>query len=195
MSQAWRVRPNVRRCWPLALLTSAGCITIASSVATPTALEHQLLGVYRELDDDLVYASSVRGDFVSPSGSYEALKSLALEGRSLQRFNEDDLAELKAAGCLAETLDAKIVDRPCDGVVADTGLQPTLQRVIRDENRARSAILTWAAHAYAREAGAQRPGPEALAEIRRTYRRLLFEAATAGHLFEVEPGVFSPVSR
>ena len=176
-------------------LSSAGCVSFASTVASPTALEHQLLGVYEELDRDLIHASSVRAAAGGP-GSLESLQGLALEGRALQRFHADDLAELKAAGCLAETTRAEVVRRPCAGGDADEGLlQRRLQRVVHDENRARRAILNWAAHAYVREQGRQTPTSDELSQMRATYHRLLKEAAAIGELFEVRPGEFEEIRK
>ena len=171
----------------------SGCVTIGTSVATPTALERQLLGVYEELDEDLRHAASVRGDGAG-TPSFAGMRAKAVEGRALQRFNEDDVAELKAAGCLAETLQGRIVDRPCE-VAGETGesLQRRLTRVVTDENRARDAIVSWAAHVQAREAGQPAPTADGVRNLWWTYARLLKEAAAPGHVLEVEPGVFRAV--
>lgn len=166
-----------------------GCFTVATSAGTPTALERQLLGAYDELDRDLVLASSVRADIARAPGSFDSVKALALEGRALQRFNEDDLVELKANGCLAETLEATVVARPCQ-FVAQEDATKRRDRVIEEENRSRRAIVEWAAFVQAREAGRDRPTPDQIAEIRRTYQRLIRESAAPGDLFETSPGQF-----
>lgn len=177
----------------VALVSAPGCVKIATSAGTPTALERQLLGAYDELDRELVLASSVRGDVARAPGSHESVKALAIEGRALQRFNEDDLSELKAAGCIAETLDATVVPRPCAAATEASGRRR--ERVVEDENRARRNILSWAALVQAREAGRDRATQEQLRELRRTYHLLLRESAGPGHLFEVAPGEFRPVER
>src|SRR5690349_19216096 len=117
----------------------AGCIRVAASVAKPTALERQLLGEYERLDDELVWASSVRaaGDLAR---SFDALKAEAIEQRALQRFNEDDLVELKSVKCIAEALDASVVVRPCELARVDAAAERRIQRVVREENKARGAI-------------------------------------------------------
>lgn len=177
-------------------LSAAGCVTVATSAGTPTALERQLLGAYDELDRDLVLASSVRGDQARPAGSLEARRALALDGRALQRFNEDDLVELKGGGCIVERLDATVATRSCT-LVSEGGdvVQRRRERVILEENRARRAILEWAAYNAAREAGRERPSAEEEREIRQTYHRLLAEAAQPGHWFETTPGQFREVGR
>ena len=179
-----------------ALVCAQGCVKIATSAGTPTALERQLLGAYDELDRELVLASSVRGDVARSAGSPESVKALAIEGRALQRFNEDDVAELKTAGCLAETLEATVVPRPCSlASDAAAAVARRRDRVVQDENRARRNILSWAALVQAREAGRDRATPDQLRELRRTYHLLLRESAGPGHLFEVSPGEFRPVER
>lgn len=178
----------------LLLLGNSACLRVAASVAKPTALERQLLGEYERLDDELVWAASVRGPGDPNAPSFDALKAQAIEERSIQRFNEDDLAELKNEKCIAEKLDATIVDRPCALRQKDDSAGRRLERVVREENKARSAILLWAAYELARKDGRAAPGARELAELRKTYGRLLREAAQPGHLAEVAPGEFREVS-
>ncbi|MCK6551006.1 hypothetical protein L6R52_34530 [Myxococcota bacterium] len=176
-----------------ALAAGVGCIRVAGSVAQPTALERQLLGEYERLDDDLVHASSIRG----PGGaaSYDVLRAEALGQRAIQRYNEDDLLELKREKCLAETMQATIVDRPCAAAERDEAVRRRVARIVAEENRARAAIITWAAHDLARKAGKSAPTSGELDEVRRTYQRLLREAALPGQLAEVEPGTFREVAK
>ena len=174
-------------------LLLCGCITASGTVAKPTALERQLLGAYEELDKSMVHASSVRAS-KQTAATFEKLKAQAIEMRALQRFNEDDVLELKSAGCLAESLRAALVARPCKGAERDPVRARRLARVVREENSARGAILTWAAYALARQRGRASPSAEELEEIRSAYQRLLQEAARPGHLLEVAPGRFAPKS-
>jgi hypothetical protein len=180
----------------VALLLMPSCaIKVAGSVAKPTALERQLLGDYEELDEDLAHASSMRGDLSPGASGYEAIKAEALHQRAMQRFNEDDLVELKKEQCIAERLDATVVKRPCALADKDPGTQKRLSRVVDEENRARAAILTWAAHELARSQGRAVPKAEELVEIRKTYQRLLLEAAAPGELHEISPGVFKETAK
>lgn len=178
-----------------ACVASVGCISVAGSVARPTALELQLLGEYERLDEELVHASSVRGDLAAGAGSFEMLKAEALEQRAIQRFNEDDLLELKGARCIAEALDASVVARPCSLIERDDAAARRVARVVREENRARSAILLWAAYELARKQGRGAPDPSEIGELRKLYQRLLFEAAQTGHIGEVAPGQFRELAR
>lgn len=172
------------------LLLGTGCIRGSLTVAKPTALELQLLGAYDELDKELIHAGSVRAAGPQVEVGYEQLVALAVESRATQRFNEDDLLELKARGCLAEGQGAKLVTRPCQ--LEDEAMGRRQQRIVEEENRARGVILTWAAHNLARKAGRRQPSAAELTEIRQAYQRLLFETAKEGELLEREPGQFAP---
>lgn len=167
------------------------CVTGAGTAAKPTALELQLLGAYEELDDDLASVASVRAGNDPTTSSFVRLEALALEGRATQRYNEDDVQELKRLGCVAETLQARITARECPD--AQGAVARRLTRVVEEENRARRDILTWAAWALARRDG--RPGPteQEVEELKAAYRRLQYESAEPGHLVEQPGGGFSRV--
>lgn len=170
-------------------IAPAGCVTAVGAVAKPTALEFQLLGAYEELDRDLMHASSLRAPS-GPSASFEKLRMEALEARGLQRFNEDDLLDLKNARCLAEGLGAKVVPRPCALLDQDPAARRRLDRVVREENRSRQVILTWAAFELARKGGRAEPSAAELVEIESAYERLLRDTAAPEHLVEVKRGAF-----
>jgi hypothetical protein len=173
----------------LMLLVSTGCVSAVGAVAKPTALEFQLLGAYEELDRDLMHASSLRAP-ATPVASFEKLRMEALEARSLQRFNEDDVIELKDAACLAEGLGAKVVARPCALLDQDPAAERRLARVVKEENRARRVLMTWAAFELARKSGRAEPTRAELLEIERAYERLLRDTAAPQHLVEVKQGAF-----
>jgi hypothetical protein len=174
-------------------LPGAGCLEGAYTAARPTALERQLLGAYDELDTRLVHAASVRGQGRELL-SFEALEARAIEARALQRFNEDDLSDLEAAGCVAEARGARVVSRPCDRLEADDLVARTRARVVEEENAAREAIIAWAAHAAARQEGRGAPTPAEVEALRDAYARLLRETARPGVLVEVAPGEFRPAA-
>ncbi len=174
----------------LLALLSSGCVTAVGAVAKPTALEFQLLGAYEELDRELMHASSLRAP-TAPTVSFESLRMEALEARSTQQFNEDDLLELKNAGCLAEGLGARVIPRPCALVDRDPAAGRRVVRVVKEENRSRQVILTWAAFELARKSGRADPTPAEMDEIEHAYERLLRDTAAPDHLIEVKKGAFS----
>ena len=167
-----------------------GCVSVGGTVATPTALENQMLGVYEDLDDDLVYTSSVRSKNKEPF-STESIRSEALAARSLQLFNRDELSEFKAAGCVAETLSAKLVAYKCSAEDDPSdNFEERRTRIIRDENYAREKLVRWAAYLLARKKGRSTIEAQKLGELRKTYYRMLKEGADTGHIFQRPDGNF-----
>lgn len=186
--------------WVLAVVLAAsaggnaGCAIKASgSVAQPTALELQLLGAYRKLDDELVRSASIRSAGPLSLERRRSLKAAAVDARAMQRFNQDDTSELKAAGCVAEGLTAQLLARPCGLVERDPTAARRRRRVVAQENAARRALLAWAAATLS--ADGDRVRNETLAEVRTAYVRLLRAGAEPGHLFETAPGEFESVKR
>jgi hypothetical protein len=176
--------------WIVFLPVSA-CVSFAENAAPPTTLEHQLVGVYQEIDEDLVYASSVRGRDATRLTSADGLRAAAIQARAMQLFNEDELVELKNAQCVAERKDARLQVRSCAFERnADLSFAARRKRLVHDENKAREGILTWAAHVLAKKRGRSQVDTEELAELRGTYFRLLREVASPLHLFEGQAGDF-----
>lgn len=159
----------------MAAFSVTGCFAVTNA-ATPTALERQLLGEYEELDRELATVASVRGSRPEPT-DLEGLKSLAVDARALQRFNEDDVLELKRAGCLSERSDARIAAETCELTARDESASRRVERIVREENRSRGHILRWAAVMAARREGRQIPSKTEEQALRDAYARLLAEAA------------------
>ncbi len=167
-----------------------GCVSVGGTVATPTALENQMLGVYEDLDEDLVYASSVRSRDKTPF-STDSVRSEALAARSLQLFNRDELSEFKSAGCIAETLSAELVKHKCSAEDDSSAVfEERRMRIIRDENRAREKLVRWAAYLLARKKGRNTIEARKIQELRKTYYRMLKEGAGKGHIFQRPDGSF-----
>lgn len=158
----------------LVALGAPGCLVVTNA-ATPTALERQLLGEYEELDRELATVASVRGARPVPT-DLEGLKNLAVDARALQRFNEDDLVELRRAGCLVERADARVSAASCELVSRDEAASRRVERIVREENTSREHILRWAAVTAARREGRQFPTQEEEQALRDAYARLLAEA-------------------
>ncbi len=174
-------------------LGATGCIQAALSAGQPTAMERQLLGAYEELDEELVLVSSVRGGDGLGQVSNQSLRYLALRARSLQRFNADDVLELKGAGCLYESLGVELVATQCELLASDPAVGRRRGRVIDEENRARAILIRWAAREVAHRQGRAVPSSQELSEVRAAYLRLLEETAVPGHLVETKPGEIQPV--
>lgn len=189
------LRPAIAALGALAgLALATGCIRAAGSVAEPTAIERQLLGAYQKLDRELVWVSSVRG----PGGDLEPLgdlESQALRMRLLQRFNEDDLAQLRDWGCVAEGQDARVIIRACDRLDGDAQWRRIRDRVVGEENEARDVIITWAATQLARRRGRGQVEPRWIERVRAAYADLMREAAEPEHLIEIPTGELVPAAQ
>jgi len=87
----------------LILVFLSGCSFKFEVTSQRTALENQILGEYQELEDDLALVSSVRG------GGSRTKFSLAERSKQNQRFNLDDIEELKNIELLGETVKGRLV--------------------------------------------------------------------------------------
>lgn len=185
-----RARPVGRRIvlglLGLSAMSSACTIRAAGSVAQPTALERQMTGAYRELDPDLVMLASFRDDAgVTPA--WTTAEKQLFRHRVQQKFNADDLAMLKDAGCVVEGADARLKARACPAL-SSPATALLRQRVLQEENEAREALIAFAAERRAAEAGRVRAEARDRREVRRAYRALLFAAGTSGQWFESDTG-------
>jgi len=122
----------------IALTSVIGCAFNFEVTTQKTALENQIMGAYRELDDDLILLSTERGDGAVKNDS------AAVYARKNQQFNLDDLAELKSQCLLGETYRGEItVIHPEDRqgckpfLAADVTLAAKLAV---EENRDRSIV-------------------------------------------------------
>jgi uncharacterized protein YdbL (DUF1318 family) len=132
--------------WPTVLLS--GCVSAKINVVDErTALENQILGSYEELDRDMQLLASVRA--VDAEGQtrqvpdYTQERRQAITARQTQKFNQDDIDELKQAGCIGEAKDGTLSKRPCPRA-SDPAVAGRLERLIASENQARSVILRFA---------------------------------------------------
>ncbi len=169
-------------------LSQAACVSGAVSVAQPTAVERQLIGVYRQLDDELVRQASFRGQQNQPQDSLSLRRALALEQRAIQRFNEDDLQSLRQEGCVVENYQALIEARDCAVTQDEPVWARRRQRIIADENRARKTIMDWAAYRTAIEKGLPIPSATLKADIVAAYRALLRSTLQEGEWYEDSSG-------
>jgi uncharacterized protein YdbL (DUF1318 family) len=129
-------------------LLFSGCVSAKINVVDErTALENQILGSYEELDRDMQLLASVRAVDSSgktqPPPSYTQERQQAIVARQTQQFNQDDIDELKKAGCIGEAKDGILAARPCDRS-SDKSVAERLERLIASENQARGVILRFA---------------------------------------------------
>src|SRR5688572_5441341 len=129
---------------PMLMLVIAAAITSSCTfnfevTSQRTALENQVMGTYRELEDDLVLISAVRapkaGAAVSPH------RQRALDAKQNQDFNRDDIDELKTIGVLGETAGGTVALLPPSiGKAADSAAARLAAQLVVEENRDREVI-------------------------------------------------------
>ncbi|MCX6639853.1 MAG: DUF1318 domain-containing protein [bacterium] len=132
-------------------LTAIAAVTLILSgctIKTPevsftserTALEKQILGSYRTIEEDAWMITSVRSsdetDVVIPESKKKAL--LAFADR---KYNADDVADFKQEGSVGENTAGKLTIRPTEKYNQDPQYRSLVDRVVADENNDRRIIM------------------------------------------------------
>ncbi len=163
----------------LACLSLSACTFNFELTTQRTALENQVMGSYRELEDDLILVSSVRGGKQAKAEMDQAHKR-ALDARQNQEFNRDDLDELKDKQIVGETALGAVALLPKGhGDAKDAKLA---QILVAEENHDREDI--WKRIIDSNENLSAKDLPE----VRRTYAKLQRDTARAGQWVQDEGG-------
>ena len=88
----------------LVIVFTSACTFNFELTSQRTALENQVMGVYQELDDEVLLLSTVRAVRESASENQGA-KATVIFHRRNQEFNRDDIEELKEKGLIGERWD------------------------------------------------------------------------------------------
>ncbi len=146
-----------------------------------TALENQILGNYKELDDDLIVANYGRQNPNDAGGDKKNRISAEIEKATKNRsFNADDIDELKDQGILGEDGDSLLALLPkgIGDIGSATPDQIKLAEVLVDEeNRDRSTL--WSAT----NAQNLELSDKGLPAVRQSFGRKIYETAPKGHWF------------
>lgn len=165
------------------LVASAGCIrTNSVTIGRKTDLERQLMGRLEPLSEEELLAASVRAPGDDEGGALRELEDRAIAARRRQLFNADDLGSLATAGCVGEAQDGTIQKRPCSG----GELLNVRDRLIREENADRSAVIDWAIEADPGLTPGDRP------QILLLYHALRTERAVVGTPIQADDGSWAP---
>ncbi len=156
------------------LVGSCAIKTSQIAIGQNTSLERQLMGEVEPFTEEEMLVASVRGPDGVKVGSRDDLQSRALAARRRQLFNRDDMDELKAAGCLGETLEAELVTRPCSHSSGDEARR-LRDRLVEQENLDRKVIIDWSLSVDPVLTPADRP------QVVDLYHRLLLARARQGH--------------
>ncbi len=134
-----------RGVWVLSVVAlTISCIrTNSVTIGRKTDLERQLMGRLEPLSEEELLAASVRAPAPTGSSPLRELEDRAIAARRRQLFNQDDLETLSRAGCIGEARDGFVVSRPCEG----SDLLSLRDRLLREENADRNAVVDWAIEA------------------------------------------------
>lgn len=169
------------KCFFLAyfVIAMSGCAFNFEVTSQRTALENQVMGTYKELDDELVLSGAVRGE-----GAETRPTNPALTARQNQMFNEDEIFELKSAGLLGEGTDGylKRIDQRVQDARVPKFLLESIDQLTKQENLDRQTI--W------RQMIEQNKNLSAsdLPNIGRSYAKIMREKAPVGHWYQDENG-------
>ena len=121
----------------LAGLFLSGCVTVKPVVVDrKTQLENQILGTFQRLEDDLILASSVRGD--RPEPRLSPLQREAVEAMMNREFFRDEIEELKSKQIVGEATTGLLAILALPG---EPELAKRAKQLVEEENRNRLVIL------------------------------------------------------
>lgn len=161
------------------VMALAGCTFNFELTTQRTALENQVMGAYKELDDDLILVSSVRGGKQAKTEMSPGHRR-ALDARENQEFNRDDIDELKDKQIVGETAGGTLALVPkAAGDAKDVQLAQTL---VAEENRDREEI--WKRIIESNENLSAKDLPE----VRKTYAKLQRDTTRPGQWLQDESG-------
>lgn len=174
------------------LLLHVSCAFEFEVNSARTSLEKQVLGTYKEIEDDLILISTQRSASPTASKKVSLPRQVAVDAKQNQDFNRDDVDELKNLGLLGEGKDGALLLLPA-AINASSKASPAAhalaRTIIAEENRDRSAI--WQRIIEANENLSAKDLPQ----VRRTYAKLQRENATPGQWIEGENGVWQKKSQ
>lgn len=155
--------------WFMPLLLS--CTFNFDLTSQRTALENQVLGSYRDIEDELILVSAVRGNMIVQPPNSPATNAL-----KNQDFNRDDIEELKQKHLIGETFLGEVKATSKIGS-SDQITQKLALELIREENNDRQVIWNRIISKNKNLSAKDLPA------IRKTYAKLIFERSPGGQLF------------
>jgi hypothetical protein len=114
------------------------CFTVKPVVPDQkTQLENQILGTFQRLDDDLLLASSVRGEEVPRNLSPQERE--VVEALMTRAFNKDDVDDLKQRQVVGEAATGLL---ELFGPPPDEAEAARAKRLVEEENRSREILVS-----------------------------------------------------
>jgi uncharacterized protein YdbL (DUF1318 family) len=163
----------------------AGCPKVRpATVARKTQLENQILGTFDRLEDEVILASSVRGEQAGTAAKLSPLQREALEAMLDREFNRDDIDALKAQQVLGEGNDGMLVllTPPADPKEAQRA-----KALVERDNRDRQLIIQRVVQIN------RELSDKDLPLVRRLFYRLNVQAARPGDRVQQPDGQWTTV--
>lgn len=124
-----------------ALLLFSGCSIKAPEVRVTgemTALEKEVIGTYRQIEEDTWMVASTRSSADRKTKISEEKKQV-LDARRRQQFNQDDLNEFKRNGLVGENNQGFVEIRESS---PDTARSELVRTIVSEENTDREVIMS-----------------------------------------------------
>jgi uncharacterized protein YdbL (DUF1318 family) len=169
-----------------ALIFSGCAIRLPKITATgeKTALENQILGSYKMIEEESWMVASVRTQVNTDSISLTQEKRRVLEAFQRQRFNADDLEEFKKEGMVGEKADGFIEILGSPKYNLDSTYQSLVNKIASEENEDRQLIMRRIIELH------PEIDPNDRAKVGLVYARLKQEASPAGTYIQDQNGVW-----
>ena len=137
--------PTILICSCIAVIT-IGCVSVSSPpvrlTGEKTLVENQIIGEYREIEDDAWAVSSAKTGVQRQKGTGSAAgDDVIFNAMKIRELHEDRIRTYKNEGSLGEALNGFTVYRSVDKYEKDADLKKNLMTVIDEENKARRAIF------------------------------------------------------
>ena len=163
----------------------SGCTFNFDLTSQRTALENQIMGSYRELDDELILMSTVRGAGgpLREVGSKE--RGDILLRRRNQQFNRDDIDEFKDRGLIGETNKGLVaVLMTHQTRVFSSNEAHLAAQLVAEENKDRKAIWLYI---IAKSRGLD---TEDLPRVAKAYSEMQHKELSIGHWYQDNAGIW-----
>jgi uncharacterized protein YdbL (DUF1318 family) len=128
----------------LVVFIVAGCSVKAPEVnitGEKTALENQVIGTYREIEQDAWTLASVRSATPGQQPTMSQEKKLVFEAVQGRKFNRDDIDEFKNAEIIGENNKGLVEIRDTKKLDADPELKNRVTTIVDNENKYRKIIM------------------------------------------------------
>lgn len=106
-----------------------------------TALEREVIGTYREIEQETWMVASTRSGDGGKKVTLSAEKKKVLDAKQRQKFNQDDVEEFKKLGYVGENNQGFLEVIDADALKQDTAQARLVETIVKEENTDRVVIV------------------------------------------------------